>query len=373
MFNSVLITNPDNSKMQSKKTKEEQMIFGFSAIDIVRRTLGKEGKILEMSDLDGSQDHILFYMTNAPLLEFSVVRSKIEQYRDDMIFFKDIHERPVALYIPVKVLDKCSDTILGEWVGFAELTLLLEMPYRVEVLDELLAIESKQDLNEVTRNKQLFINNKHINNGATIIDINTTYIDFDVVIGMDTTIYPNSFIQGDTKIGEDCTIGPDARLQNAVIGNRTSIKDSTVLDSSIDDDTKVGPYAYVRPNSKIGSKVKVGDFVEIKNATIGDGTKISHLSYVGDADLGKNINVACGVVFVNYNGKEKSRSVIKDDAFIGCNVNIVAPVEVDNLAYVAAGTTVTKNVPAGALAVGRARQENKEGWVERRKLIQKKS
>jgi bifunctional UDP-N-acetylglucosamine pyrophosphorylase/glucosamine-1-phosphate N-acetyltransferase len=141
-----------------------------------------------------------------------------------------------------------------------------------------------------------------------------------------------------------------------------------LIDSFVDNGAKIGPYAYLRPNSKIGKNVKIGDFVEVKNSSIGDETKISHLTYVGDGDVGNNVNIGCGVVFVNYNGKEKNRTVVKDDCFIGCNVNLIAPVTIEGNAYVAAGSTITKDVPEKSLGVARAKQSNIEKWVEKRGL-----
>jgi bifunctional UDP-N-acetylglucosamine pyrophosphorylase/glucosamine-1-phosphate N-acetyltransferase len=140
-----------------------------------------------------------------------------------------------------------------------------------------------------------------------------------------------------------------------------------VTSSTIDDGTKIGPYAYLRPGSNIGKHVKIGDFVEIKNSNIGDETKISHLTYVGDSDLGRNVNLGCGVVFVNYDGMKKSRSIVGDNSFIGCNVNIVSPVVVEENSYIAAGSTITMNVPKNSLAIAREKQRNIENWVTRKR------
>ncbi|MCH4890634.1 hypothetical protein EZV73_23835 [Acidaminobacter sp. JC074] len=373
MLNTIIHIDSDNSKMKSRKTKEEQMIFGKTVQEVITQTLEERTQVIDKSDLKDDMDHVVFFMAHAPLIDLTWIRANIKQYEDDVIFFKDNVERPVAIYIPGKVLSKSFDIIKGDFVNFADLTEKLQMPYRVECMAGKAVVESKKDLQYVIKRLQLRINEKLTDQGVTILDTHSTYIDFDVKVGMDTVIYPNTILSGNTEIGEACTIGPDSRITDSLIGDETTVKDSTILESQVANNTSVGPYAYIRPNSKVGSHVKVGDFVEVKNAVIGDGTKISHLSYVGDADLGKNINVGCGVVFVNYNGKEKSRSTIGDDAFIGCNSNIVAPVNVEPLSYVAAATTVTKNVPSGALAVGRAKQENKAGWVERRNLIKKKS
>ena len=156
-----------------------------------------------------------------------------------------------------------------------------------------------------------------------------------------------------------------------VIGDGVEIESSVIKESTVGDETTVGPFAYIRPGSRIGKGCKVGDFVEVKNSTLGDGTKSAHLTYIGDADLGKNINLGCGVVFVNYDGTNKYRSTVGDGAFIGCNANIVSPVSIGDGAYIAAGSTVTKNVEEDALCVARTRQKNIQGWAKQRGLYRK--
>jgi len=199
--------------------------------------------------------------------------------------------------------------------------------------------------------------------GVTVIDPASTYIDADVSIGMDSVIYPGTILEGNVEIGECCTIGPNTRIANTKIGNNVEILNSVVLDSSVGEGTHIGPFAYIRPNTRIGQGVRIGDFVELKNSVIGDRTKISHMSYVGDADVGNNVNVGCGVVFGNYNGKEKNKVIVKNNVFIGCNVNLIAPVTVEDGAYIAAGSTITDNVPESSLAIARERQVIKENWV----------
>lgn len=204
---------------------------------------------------------------------------------------------------------------------------------------------------------------KIMDGGVTVIAPDNTYIDTDVEVGRDTVIYPGCFLEGNTKIGEACVIGPDTTLRNSIVGNATTVERSVLTDSAVGDNTAVGPFAYLRPNSKVGSNVKIGDFVEVKNSRIDDGTKVSHLTYVGDSDVGKRVNFGCGTVTVNYDGINKHRTVIGDDAFIGCNTNLVAPVTVCEGAYTAAGSTITDEVPENALAIARSRQTNKENWV----------
>ncbi|NLO81676.1 MAG: bifunctional UDP-N-acetylglucosamine diphosphorylase/glucosamine-1-phosphate N-acetyltransferase GlmU [Clostridiales bacterium] len=237
--------------------------------------------------------------------------------------------------------------------------------------DEVLGINTRVQLAEVEQKMRQRINRRHMENGVTLIDPNNTYIEPDVVIGCDTIIYPGNVLEGRTVIGEECILYPNSRIVNSLIGNRTQIQASVILDSKIGDETTVGPYAYIRPGSDIGNEVRIGDFVEIKNSSIGDGSKVSHLSYVGDGSIGRDVNIGCGTVFVNYDGLKKHRAVVEDNAFIGCNVNLIAPVTIRKGAYIAAGSTITEEVPEKALAIARARQVNKEGWVERRQLKKK--
>jgi len=219
--------------------------------------------------------------------------------------------------------------------------------------------------------KRIEINIKHLENGVRFIDLYAAYIDEDVQIGEGTVIYPCVVLEGNTVIGKNCLIGQNSRIVNSQIGDDTDIQSSVIIDSSVGNKTHVGPFAYLRPNSKVGNECKVGDFVEVKNSTMGDGAKASHLTYIGDSDVGKNVNLGCGVVFVNYNGSKKFRSQVGDGAFVGCNTNLVSPVEVGEGAYIAAGSTVTKNVPAGALCVAREKQRNIEGWVEKSQILVK--
>ena len=207
--------------------------------------------------------------------------------------------------------------------------------------------------------------------GVTFFDLDQAQIGEGVTIGAGTYIGPGVIITGETIIGANCRIEQGSRIENCEIGSGCTVDHSIVLNSRIGGNTTVGPFAYIRPGSVIGSGCRIGDFVEIKNSNIGDHTKVSHLTYIGDADLGEYINVGCGVVFVNYDGKDKHRSVVEDGAFIGCNVNIVSPVTVGRGAYIAAGGTVTSDVSPGALYVARERGKNIEGWVERRGLLKK--
>ena len=214
-------------------------------------------------------------------------------------------------------------------------------------------------------------NLEYLDAGVVFIDLKAVYIDEGVRIGKGTVIYPCVVLEGDVEIGENCTIGQNTRIKDSIIGNGTSIQSSVILESKVGNETSVGPFAYLRPNSEIGSHCKVGDFVEIKNSRLDDGAKAAHLTYVGDSDVGTKVNLGCGVVFVNYDGSKKYRSVVEDGAFIGCNVNLVSPVHVGKDAYVAAGSTITNDVEDGALYVARSKGKSIEGWVEKRGILKK--
>lgn len=233
--------------------------------------------------------------------------------------------------------------------------------------EEILGVNTRVQLAEVSKIMQKRINEQHMLSGATIINPEHTYIGKDVKIGMDSVIYPNCFLEGKTTIGANCIIGPNAKLVSSDVNDYSTIDQSTVIKSTIGEHTNVGPYAYIRPNCTIGDHVKIGDFVEIKNALIGNNTKVSHLTYIGDADVGEHVNFGCGTVVVNYDGVNKYRTTIKDHAFIGCNTNLISPVSVEEKAYTAAGSTITKNVPAYGLGIARAQQVNIEDWVKRKR------
>ena len=221
-------------------------------------------------------------------------------------------------------------------------------------------------MNFVSVDQRIEINRRLADSGVIFCDSATCYIDEAVRIGKGTQILPNTVIMGNTVIGENCTIGPNTVISDCNIGNQNEIRASYLTEATVENETTIGPFAYLRPHTHIKNKVKIGDFVEIKNATIGEGTKASHLTYIGDADVGSYCNFGCGSIVVNYDGKHKHRSRIGDHAFIGCNTNLVSPVTIGSHGYTAAGSTVTRDVPEGALAIARARQENKEGWVKER-------
>ncbi len=203
--------------------------------------------------------------------------------------------------------------------------------------------------------------------GVTLINPKNTYISYDAVIENDVIIYPGVIIEGKCTVKKGTILYPNSRIKDSVIGSDCRVESSVILDAEIGDNTMVGPFAYLRPGTKIGNGCRVGDFVEVKNSEIKDGSKVSHLSYIGDAEVGKNTNVGCGVVFVNYNGKDKHKTTVGDNCFIGCNTNLIAPVKLGNGVYTAAGSTITEDVPDDSLAIARSRQTVKENYKKYRK------
>ena len=272
---------------------------------------------------------------------------------------------PLAVALPAKEL-----TIFGE-----PLTMALLMDTYSETMQTLevdcqadgIAVVDAQSFAAAFRCLRDRIATRHLQNGVIVLEPDRTVIEADVLIGSGTVIHANNTLQGETRIGAGCTLFPGSRFLGAIVGDDTTVEHSVLLQCSVGSHTTVGPFAYLRPKAVVGDHCRIGDFVEIKNSVIGDETKVSHLTYVGDADLGRNINLGCGVVFVNYDGKLKHRTVVEDNAFIGCNVNLVSPTHVGKDAYIAAGSTVDHPVPADALFISRPQSVIKEGWVSRRK------
>ena len=205
--------------------------------------------------------------------------------------------------------------------------------------------------------------------GVEFMCLDGIIIEPTVKIGAGTKILPGTIIKGETEIGENCVIGPNSYIEDSKIGAGTEVNNTQIRSSVLEDDVKIGPWSQVRPGCTIRSGCKIGDFVEIKNSDVGARTAVAHLTYIGDADVGEAVNFGCGCCIANYDGQHKHRTKIGNHAFLGCNTNLVAPVELEDFAYTAAGTTVTKNVPEYALAVGRAKQENVEGWVKKHDAI----
>ena len=220
------------------------------------------------------------------------------------------------------------------------------------------------ELNHIARMREL---ETHLEAGVDIPCFDGVVIDPDVVIGMDTVIYPGTILRGKVVIGKNCKIGPNTIIENSTVGDNVILNNTQCYQSVVKSEANIGPFVHIRPNSVVGEAVHLGNYVEVKNSTIDMGTKVSHLTYVGDSDVGKKVNFGCGTVTVNYTGRAKFRTTIKDNAFIGCNTNLVAPVTVGEGAYTAAGSTITEDVPDDSLGIARARQVNKLDWCLREK------
>ncbi|WP_221469558.1 bifunctional UDP-N-acetylglucosamine diphosphorylase/glucosamine-1-phosphate N-acetyltransferase GlmU [Cohnella nanjingensis] len=230
---------------------------------------------------------------------------------------------------------------------------------------ESIGVNDRVMLAEAERLMRARIAVKHQRNGVTLIDPANTYIDADVTIGADTIVHPGSQLRGRTSVGADCVIGPQADLIDATVGDGVTIRQSVLEQAEVGDESNVGPFAYLRPGTKLARGVKIGDFVEIKNSVIGAGSKVPHLSYVGDAVVGANVNIGCGAITANYDGYNKSKTEIGDNAFIGSNANLIAPVKVGSGAYVVAGSTITHDVGENDVAIARERQVNKPGYADK--------
>ncbi|PRR83319.1 bifunctional UDP-N-acetylglucosamine diphosphorylase/glucosamine-1-phosphate N-acetyltransferase GlmU [Clostridium vincentii] len=304
---------------------------------------------------------------------------KIVEHKDCTEEELKVKEMNAAMYcfdikeLLVSLEELSNDNTQGEYYLTDVIGILKSKGKRVGAVvtdyEDTIGVNSRAQLaeaEEILRNR---INNIHLDNGVTLIDPKTTYIGTDVQIGKDTIIYPNNIIEGKTIIGEGCTILQNSRIKDSIIEQGVEIQASIILDSKIGEKTTVGPFAYIRPDSVIGKSARIGDFVEIKKSIVGDNTKVSHLTYIGDAQVGSGCNFGCGTVVVNYDGKAKHKTIIGDNSFIGCNTNLISPVEVGNNSYIAAGSTITSKIEEGDLAIARAKQRNIKGWVNKKGLM----
>jgi bifunctional UDP-N-acetylglucosamine pyrophosphorylase/glucosamine-1-phosphate N-acetyltransferase len=243
--------------------------------------------------------------------------------------------------------------------------------FLLEDYQEAMGINNRVQLAEAEAYLRQKILRKHMLQGVTVLDPLHTYVGLDVRIGMDTVLYPGVILEGETVIGEDCAIGPYTRIVDSRIADHCWISQSYLIQAKVGKNCTIGPYSYLRPGTELDEEVKVGDFAEVKNSVIGRGSKIPHLSYVGDSVVGSQVNIGAGTITCNYDGERKHRTIIGDGAFVGSNTNLVAPIKVGDGAYIGAGSTVTRDIPAGALAVARGEQRNIENWSEKKKQRKK--
>ncbi len=235
--------------------------------------------------------------------------------------------------------------------------------------DEILGVNSRLQLIKCEKILQKRINESHLINGVTIINPENTTIGIDVEIEQDTIIYPNAIITGETKIGKDCTIQGDTFIVDSTIEDGTCIKSSYIEESYVGKNVTIGPFAHLRPDSNVKENAHIGNFVELKNTEFGENSKAGHLAYIGDSKVGRDVNIGCGVITVNYDGKDKFKTTIEDYAFVGSNSNLVAPVKIGKNSYVAAGSTITKDVNEEDLAIERCEQKSIAGWVRRKNKV----
>ena len=315
--------------------------FGYGRI--VRDAQGNVQGIVEQKDATEEQKLIKeintgIYCLECPLM-FDVLATLTCNNAQGEYYLTDVLEKLNAAGKKVGgVVTEDSDMVMG--INSRKQMAVAEAVMRERILDKLM------------------------DSGVTIMDPASTFIEASVKIGRDTIIYPYTWLEGNTVIGEDCEIGPNARFTDVEIGNGCNLHFIYGHECKVMDNVTAGPYVHLRPNTVISSKVKIGNFVEVKNSNIGVGTKLPHLQYIGDSDIGSNVNMGCGCITVNYDSKKKHLTVIGDNAFVGCNTNLVAPVTVEANTYIGAGSTITKDVPENALGIARAKQRNIEGWAE---------
>ncbi len=334
----------------------------------VAQQLSLQSDCVELKEY-ADQDLLLFINSDIFFYVFSKEEVFDEYFKQsEQITFLKTEDKYQALLIQAGLLKQ----LVGADFDFRAKDLLQRLALalgeqkveRIEVENSLdfESLNNYRDLSRIFQDMLYEYKNHLLEQGVMMINPDSIVIEPSVKISSGTTILAGSYLTGKTKIAENCVIGPSARLENCQIAANVNIKDSTLIDSKVDSGTNVGPYAYLRPKSDIGKNCKIGDFVEVKNTKIDDGSKVSHLSYIGDGKVGKNVNVGCGTVFVNYDGKNKHLTEVEDNVFVGCNSNLVAPVKISAGAYIAAGSTITDAVPESTLAIARARQVIKNNW-----------
>ncbi|MEP6782566.1 MAG: bifunctional UDP-N-acetylglucosamine diphosphorylase/glucosamine-1-phosphate N-acetyltransferase GlmU [Acidobacteriota bacterium] len=339
----LLATHIDSAAAATVMTANLQRPFGYGRII---RTSGRISKIVEERDTSPSQKAI------------TEINSGIYAFDLEPLF---------GALDGIGTANKQGEYYLPDLVAIYRKQKRTVATWTVARADEIRGINSRTELAEVSSMVRQQKNEELMAAGVTLIDPSTTYVDADVVVGADTVIYPCVFLEGSTKIGAACEIHSGTRIVNSTIGDRVCVRNHTVVtDSTVESGSFLGPFAHIRPGTAIGEDVHIGNFVELKKTTMGDGAKANHLAYLGDATIGAKTNVGAGTITCNYDGEKKHQTVIGKGVFVGSNSTLVAPVTLADGSYIAAGSAITTDVPAGAMAIGRARQENKDGWVAKR-------
>ena len=346
-------------------------------------------RFLTLHHKKGNSISILSFIAEDPSSYGRVIRDvagdiiSIVEDRDATEFQKKINEVNSGVYaIEDDALHLLKEISLNETKGEYYLTDIISVAkdkgiktgaYCIGSENEFMGVNTQDEFEKVRQLMRDRVIKKWMNRGVCFIDTHSVYISSDVKIDKGTTIYPNVHLEGNTRIGEGCTIYPNVRIHNSIIKDGAIIKDSTLIEGSVvKSKASVGPFAHIRPGSEIGSEVKIGNFVEVKKSVIGSRTKASHLTYLGDSIIGKDVNIGAGTITCNYDGYKKHVTIIEDNVFIGSDSQLIAPVKVGKGAYVGAGSTITEDVPSMALGLGRARQVNIKDWVLRKKSKVKK-
>jgi bifunctional UDP-N-acetylglucosamine pyrophosphorylase/glucosamine-1-phosphate N-acetyltransferase len=326
---------------------------------------------------------LLTFQTNEPQSYGRIIRDRgghvlsIVEERDASASQKKIKEVNSGVYVietealpllkKIEMNKSKGEYYLTDIVSIARERGIKTNAYRSGSEEECAGVNTREDLEKVRRFMKEKIINKWIQRGVNFIDASSVFLAPEVTIGRGTTVYPNVHLEGETKIGRQCTVYPNVRILNSIIEDGAVIKDCTLIEESVvKKRAAVGPFAHVRPGSEIGTDARIGNFVEVKKSVIGPGTKAGHLTYLGDAKIGKHVNVGAGTITCNYDGHRKHTTVIKDNVFIGSDSQFIAPVEIGEGAYIGAGSTITKNVPAKALALSRVEQRQIDGWALKR-------
>ncbi len=360
----VLVLTGDNPLIEREDLKKLADFFEKGNFDAVvlsaeadnpkglGRVISEKGefvKIVEEKDATDEEKKIKEINTGIYIFKKSVLEDSLNHLSNDNAQ-KEYYLTDTLSYLKKK----------GKRVG------VLKMDRKLPVY----GVNNRKELAVATKLIQEKILENLMLSGVTIVNPETASIDWDVKIGNDTVIYPGTMISGKTEIGSGCEIGPNTKIENTKIGNNVKVQFSVILESEIGDSCNIGPFSYVRPGNKFVKNVKIGTFVEVKKSFVDVNSKIPHLSYIGDATVGKNVNIGAGTITCNYSGLEghkKNPTHVGDNVFIGSHSTLVAPVKIANNAYTAAGSVINKDVPEWALAIGRAKQINKENWVKRRK------
>lgn len=347
-------------------------------------------KFLALHDKKGDEISILSFTSQDPGSYGRVIRDEkgnvfsIVENRDATPYQKKIREVNSGVYaIKPKTLHLLKKVKMNESKGEYYLTDMIHIArnegIKVEAFcigseDEFIGINTREELEKARQLMKDRIIRRWLDKGVSFVDTDTVFLSSQIDIGKGTIIYPNVHLEGNTKIGKGCKIYPNVRILNSIIGDGAIIKDSTLIEGSIvKTKASIGPFAHIRPGSDIGEEVRIGNFVEVKKSVIGSGTKALHLTYIGDAKIGKDVNIGAGTITCNYDGYRKHVTTIEDNVFIGSDSQLIAPVKIGKGAYVGAGSTITKDIPSKALALSRVKQKNIEGWVVKRKFKVKSS